>query len=80
MLDFLKGAANLLAGPMSAAVDLAGNALGLPPLITNSIKAATGVATGNVMMVASGAMGVAKELSQNPAAKTEYRPPSGGDS
>ncbi|WP_163995421.1 hypothetical protein [Pyxidicoccus caerfyrddinensis] len=79
MLDFLKGAANLLAGPMSAAVDLAGNALGLPPLITNSIKAATGVATGNVMMVASGAMGVAKELSQNPAAKTEYRPPSGGD-
>ena len=81
MLDFLKGAANLLAGPMSAAVDLAGNALGLPPLITNSIKAATGVATGNVMMAASGAMGVAKELSQNPAAKTEYRPPSsGGDS
>lgn len=81
MLDFLKGAANLLAGPMSAAVDFAGNTLGLPPLITNSIKAATGVATGNVMMVASGAMGVAKELSQNPPAKTEYRPSSsGGDS
>ncbi|WP_164009839.1 hypothetical protein [Pyxidicoccus trucidator] len=80
MLDFLKGAANLLAGPMSAAVDFAGNALGLPPLITNSIKAATGAATGNVMMAASGAMGVAQELSKNPAAKTEYRPPSGGDS
>ncbi|QSQ23811.1 hypothetical protein JY651_02160 [Pyxidicoccus parkwayensis] len=76
MLDFLKGAANLLAGPMSAAVDLAGNALGLPPLITNTIKAATGVATGNVMMAASGAIGVAKDLSQNPAAKTEYCPPS----
>jgi|GEM_PF-1248346 len=81
MLDFLKGAANLLAGPMSAAVDFAGNTLGLPPLITNSIKAATGAATGNVMMAASGALGVAKELSQNPAAKTEYRThSSGGDS
>ncbi|MFP2908186.1 hypothetical protein ACLESD_24670, partial [Pyxidicoccus sp. 3LFB2] len=80
MLDFLKGAANLLAGPMSAAVDFAGNALGLPPLITNGIKVATGAATGNVMLAASGAMGVAQELSKNPPAKTEYRPPSGGGS
>jgi hypothetical protein len=80
MLDFLKGAANLLAGPMSAAVDFAGNTLGLPPLITNSVKAATGAATGNVMMAASGAMGVAQELSQNPAAKTEYRPSASGAS
>ncbi|WP_426754286.1 hypothetical protein [Myxococcus sp. Y35] len=76
MLDFLKGAVNMLAGPMSAAVDFAGNALGLPPLITNSIKAATGVATGNVMLAASGAMGVTQELSKNPPAKTEYRPSS----
>lgn len=78
MLDFLKGAANLLAGPMNAAVDFTGNALGLPPLITNSIKTATGAATGNVMMAASGAMGMAKELSKNPPAKTEYRPSSSG--
>ncbi len=74
MLDFLKGAANLLAGPMSGVVDFAGNALGLPPLITNSIKVAAGAATGNVMLAASGAMGVAQELSKNPPAKTEYRP------
>jgi hypothetical protein len=78
MLDFLKGAANLLAGPMSAAVDFTGKALGLPPLITNSIKTATGAATGNVMLAASGAMGMAKELSKNPPAKTEYRPSSAG--
>ncbi|GHG64731.1 hypothetical protein [Comamonas sp. JC664] len=74
MLDFLKGAANLLAGPMAGVVDFAGNALGLPPLITNSIKVAAGAATGNVMLAASGAMGVAQELSKNPPAKTEYRP------
>ncbi|AKQ64177.1 hypothetical protein A176_001089 [Myxococcus hansupus] len=73
MLDFLKGAANLLAGPMAGVVDFAGNALGLPPLITNSIKVAAGAATGNVMLAASGAMGAAQELSKNPPAKTEYR-------
>lgn len=78
MLDFLKGAANLLAGPLSTAVDFAGNTLGLPPLITQSVKAATGAATGNVMMAASGAMGMAQELSKNPPAKTEYRPSSSG--
>ncbi|MCP3142724.1 hypothetical protein [Pyxidicoccus xibeiensis] len=77
MLDFLKGAANLLAGPMSAVVDGAGSALGLPPLITNAVKVGAGVATGNVMLAASGAMGVAKDLSENPPGKTEYRPSSG---
>jgi len=80
MLDFLKGAVNMLAGPMSTAVDFAGNALGLPPLITNSIKVAAGAATGNVMMAASGAMGVAQELSKNPPAKTEYHPSSSSQS
>ncbi|MCE9667327.1 hypothetical protein LY474_05815 [Myxococcus stipitatus] len=73
MLDFLKGAANLLAGPMSTVVDVAGNALGLPPLITNGIKTAAGVATGNVMMAASGVLGVADDLKKNPPAKTEYQ-------
>ncbi|MCP3101087.1 hypothetical protein LZ198_19620 [Myxococcus sp. K15C18031901] len=77
MLDFLKGAANLLAGPMSAVVDVAGNALGLPPLITNGIKTAAGVATGNVMMAASGVLGVADDLKKNPPGKTEYQASSG---
>lgn len=75
MLDILKGVANLLGGPMSSVVDLAGNALGLPPVLTNSIKTAAGVMTGNVMMAASGALGVADELKKNPPAKTEYCAP-----
>jgi hypothetical protein len=75
MLDILKGVANLLGGPMTAVVDLAGNALGLPPVLTQSIKTAAGVMTGNVMMAASGALGVADELKKNPAAKTEYCAP-----
>lgn len=75
MLDILKGVANLLGGPMTAVVDLAGNALGLPPVLTQSIKTAAGVMTGNVMMAASGALGVADELKKNPPAKTEYCAP-----
>ncbi|NBD11490.1 MULTISPECIES: hypothetical protein [Corallococcus] len=75
MLDILKGVANLLGGPMAAVVDLGGNALGLPPVLTQSIKTAAGVMTGNVMMAASGALGVADELKKNPSAKTEYCAP-----
>ncbi|MFB1482955.1 hypothetical protein [Corallococcus sp. RDP092CA] len=75
MLDILKGVANLLGGPMAAVTDLAGDALGLPPVLTNSIKTAAGVMSGNVMMAASGALGVADELKKNPSAKTEYCAP-----
>lgn len=74
MLDFIKNAVNTLAGPMATVVDFAGDKLGLPPLLTNSIKAAAGVMTGNVMMAASGAMGVVSELQKNPAAQTEFYP------
>lgn len=74
MLDFIKNAVNTLAGPMASIVDIAGDRLGLPPLLTNSIKAAAGVMTGNVMMTASGALGVFSELTKNPAAQTEFYP------
>jgi hypothetical protein len=76
MLDFIKNAVNTLAGPLATAVDFAGDKLGLPPLLTNSIKAATGVLTGNVMMAASGALGVISELQKNPPAETEFLPAS----
>jgi len=72
MLDFIKNAVNTLAGPMASAVDFAGDKLGLPPVLTNSIKAVAGAMTGNVMMAASGAMGVMSELQKNPAAHTEF--------
>ncbi|KFE62893.1 hypothetical protein [Hyalangium minutum] len=74
MLDFIKNAVNTLAGPMATIVDFAGDKLGLPPLLTNSIKAAAGALTGNVMMAASGALGVVSELTKNPAAQTEFYP------
>ncbi|WP_342375794.1 hypothetical protein NVS55_31530 [Myxococcus stipitatus] len=74
MVDFLKGAASLLAGSGAGGVgtDGAGDARGLPPLISSSIKTVEGVATGNVLLAASGAVGVADELKKNPPAKTEY--------
>ncbi|WP_224364007.1 hypothetical protein [Hyalangium versicolor] len=74
MLDFIKNAVNTLAGPMASAVDFAGDKLGLPPMLTNSIKAAVGVVSGNVMMTASGALGVMSELQKNPPAQTEFCP------
>lgn len=74
MLDFIKNAVNTLAGPMASVVDFAGDTLGLPPMLTNSIKAAAGIMTGNVMMAASGALGVVSELTKNPAAQTEFYP------
>jgi hypothetical protein len=76
MLDFIKNAVNTLAGPMASVVDFAGDKLGLPPLLTNSIKTVAGTMTGNVMMVASGAMGVMSDLQKNPPAQTEFCPSS----
>jgi hypothetical protein len=79
-MDVLKGlgsavggAVNMLSG--GALLDAAGNALGLPPVVTNAIKTAVGVATGNVLLAADGAVGVAQELSKNQAAFTEYAAP-----
>jgi hypothetical protein len=64
---------NLLSG--GALIDAAGNALGLPPAITNAAKVAVGAMTGNVMLAAHGAMGLGQELTKNPPATTEYTPP-----
>jgi hypothetical protein len=81
-MDILKGAVDLLggglktlSGPMGWGIDAAGSALGLPPVLTNAVKVAAGVYTGNVVLAADGALGLAQELSKNPPGKTEYVPP-----
>ena len=80
MSDFLRGLGSALGGVTSllsggALIDAAGNALGLPPAITHAAKVAVGAMTGNVMLAADGAMGLAQELTKNPPATTEYAPP-----
>lgn len=74
-LGILGKALGAITSPLTGALDMVGDALGLPPLLTNSIKAAVGVATGNVLMVADGAVGIMSELTKNPPAQTEYTPP-----
>jgi hypothetical protein len=79
-MDFLKGLGSALGGVTNllsggALIDAAGNALGLPPVVTNTIKTVAGAVTGNVLLVADGAVGVAQELSKNQAAYTEYAAP-----
>jgi hypothetical protein len=68
----VKGGLDILVGPMGALFDVAANTLKLPPMLTNAAKAVVGAATGNVVMAASGAAGVAQELFSNPPARTEY--------
>ncbi len=74
-VDLLSGGLKMLSGPMGWGIDAAGSALGLPPVVSNAVKVAAGVVTGNVVLAADGAMGLAQELSRNPPAKTEYVPP-----
>lgn len=79
-MGFLDGLGNAVGGALNilsggALIDAAGNALGLPPVVTNAIKTAAGAVTGNVMLAADGAVGVARELSKNQAAYTEYAAP-----
>ena len=69
----LGGVTDLLSG--GAIFDAVGNLLGLPPAITDAAKTVVGAMTGNVMLAADGAMGIAKDLSQDPPAATEYQPP-----
>lgn len=54
-------------------VDVAANALGLPPEVTNIAKAGIGVATGNPIMAANGAVGLVGNVLDK-AAETEYAP------
>ncbi|HZH16393.1 MAG TPA: hypothetical protein VE057_18730 [Archangium sp.] len=80
MSDLLRGLGSALGSVTSllsggALIDAAGNALGLPPAITHAAKVAVGAMTGNVMLAADGAMGLAQELTKNPPATTEYTPP-----
>ncbi len=74
-LNALGGVLNTLGGPIGWAIDGLGNAAGLPPLVTNTIKTVTGALTGNVLLAADGAVGLAQELHKNQAAVTEYLPP-----
>ncbi|ATB28037.1 hypothetical protein [Melittangium boletus] len=80
MSDLLKGLGSALGGVTNllsggALLDMAGNALGLPPVITQAAKTVVGAMTGNVMLAANGAMGLAQELTRNPPAATEYCAP-----
>jgi hypothetical protein len=78
--DFLKGLGGAAGGVLNilsggGLIDALGNAVGLPPVITNAVKTAVGVATGNVMLASDGALGLVKELTQNQAAFTEFVAP-----
>ncbi|QRN99663.1 hypothetical protein JRI60_11835 [Archangium violaceum] len=79
MSDFFGGIGKAISSGVNflsagGLIDALGNGLGLPPVITNAVKTVTGAVTGNVLLTAAGVMGLAKELSQNQAAYTEFAP------
>lgn len=76
MLDFLQGAVDVVSqfDPMTQVMDGVGRALGLPPVVTDAVKAAVGACTGNVVLLADGATGVAAALAHAAPAFTEYVP------
>ncbi len=71
--NVVSNPASLIGGPINAGIDLVGDAIGLDPKLKNIAKIALGAMTGNVMMAAQGAVGLAEELAKNPAATTEYK-------
>ncbi|HET9452512.1 MAG TPA: hypothetical protein VFO83_16600, partial [Aggregicoccus sp.] len=73
-MSFLSGALNMLdsLNPVSKLLDAAGDALGLPPEVKNSLKIGAGFFTGNVVMIATGAANAAEDAKRHAAATTEY--------
>lgn len=60
--------------PVAFMIDKAGDALGLPPAIRNVAKIAIGMATSDVLCIASGASGLAAEAAKEEPATTEVVP------
>jgi hypothetical protein len=81
-MSFLSGALNMLdsLNPVSKLLDAAGDALGLPPEVKNALKIGAGFATGNVVMIATGAANAAEDAKSHAAATTEYPSSSAGGS
>ncbi len=75
--DALGGAAGALGGitkaldPLGSVVDTLGSALGLPPAVTNAAKLGIGIASGNPMMMANGALGIVQDMAKEVPAMTE---------
>lgn len=73
--DILGAAGNVLGAIdiTSKVVDVATNALGLPPEVANAVKVGAGIVTGNPIMAANGAVGLAGNVLEK-AAETEFAP------
>jgi hypothetical protein len=79
-MSLISGALKMLDSfnPVSKLLDVAGDALGLPPEMKNVLKIGGGFLTGNVVMIASGAMNAAEDAARHRPATTEYPAGSGG--
>ncbi|MBF5044701.1 hypothetical protein FGE12_20035 [Aggregicoccus sp. 17bor-14] len=79
-MSFLSGALHMLdsLNPVSKLLDAAGDALGLPPEVKHALKIGAGFATGNVVMIATGAADAAEDAARHIPARTEYSPGGSG--
>lgn len=58
--------------PMNIAINAVFDGLGLPSEVKNAAKIAAGAATGNLLLAADGAIGLAQDIGENSGGKTEY--------
>ena len=73
-MGFLGGALGVILNPVGKIIDVVGDAVGLPPVVQDGVKVAVGVATGNLILAAEGAVGAVASLSKSAPAETSYVP------
>ena len=74
LFDFIGDVAGAVASPFTAVIDAGAKLLGLPPVLTDALKVAASVATGDVFSIFQNSTQLLQDLASQPA-ETEYTGP-----
>ena len=74
MFDFIGDVVGAVASPFTAVIDAGAKLLGLPPVLTDALKVAASVATGDVFSILQNSTRLLQDLASQPA-ETEYTGP-----
>jgi hypothetical protein len=73
--DFIGDVFGAVTSPFAAVIDAGAKLLGLPPVITDALKAAVGAATGDVFALLDGGSKLFQDLAGKPAETEYFAPP-----
>ena len=74
LFDFIGDVVGTVASPFTAVIDAGAKLLGLPPVLTDALKVAAGLATGDVFSILQNSTKLLQDLASQPA-ETEYTGP-----